>query len=262
MTMELSQQQDQLDDVLKVRESFKNKHVLITGTTGFVGKVLLSMIAVRCPEVRMVSVLVRTNSRNATAKLRFDNDVMTSEPFKAISKQVGESRFKRWCAEKILPIAGDVTLDHLGISSEDYTYITKTNPLDLIIHCAGNVNFDPPLNQALEVNTLGVAHKLELAKAANCPLIHMSTCFVAGARSGKIYEDEEVVGYSPSGAKFDVEREVSESLQLIDSIKARAKEQVMELKFRDEAELELSKSGLNEESEAHLTSALKEKRRR
>ena len=170
----------QVSNDFSVINQLQGKHLLITGVTGFVGKVLLTLIASRVPKVRKISVLIRANKNFSHAQERFDAEVMTSEPFKAVRQQVDQQSvagdFDRWVREVINPITGDITQPQLGISDDDYQEITQTDPLDIILHCAGNVNFDPPLNDALEVNTLGAKHKVALAKAANCPLVHMSTC--------------------------------------------------------------------------------------
>ena len=155
---------------LSVREQLKDKHILITGVTGFVGKVLLTMIAAYAPEVRRVSVLIRSNKHHPDARSRFDKEVWTSEPFKAVKDLVdqerGSGQFKQWVDEKVNPVTGDITCTQLGMSGDVYQELTTGDPLELILHCAGNVSFDPPLDEALEVNTLGAAHKVELARDA------------------------------------------------------------------------------------------------
>jgi long-chain acyl-CoA synthetase len=170
--------------------------------------------------------------------------VALSEPFQAVAEKIGVDALEKWCDEKVNVVAGDITFDHLGLSPEDYAELTKNDPVDVILHCAGNVNFNPPLDQALSVNTMGVGHKLELAKAAGCGIVHMSTCFVAGEVDGPVPEsdDDTIVGYTPSGkAGFDPERELADCLTLIEEIRKRAQAQAMESQFRDEAKEELTR---------------------
>jgi len=248
------------EPALSVVEQLEGKHLLLTGVTGFVGKVLLTMIGAHIKGVRKVSVLIRANKSYPSARERFDEQVMSSEPFKALMRR--DPDFEAWMRERVKPVTGDVTLERLGMSEEDYAHLTQEDPLDLIMHCAGNVNFDPPLNEALEVNTLGVAHKLELARDAGCPLVHMSTCFVAGERSGRIKEDPELINYTPKGiAGFDAEREVQESVEAIARWRREAETQVMSERFRQEARESLLERGLDPDHEAHLSRELKAKRR-
>ncbi|MFN3200844.1 MAG: AMP-binding protein [Bradymonadia bacterium] len=247
---------------LSVRGSLAGKHIFITGTTGFVGKVLLAMIIAEIPEVRRISVLVRPNRQYDSVQERFDGVVALSEPFQAIAERMGNEALERWLEERINVVGGDVTYDNLGMSDEDYAEVTERDPVDLIIHCAGKVNFNPPLDQALGVNALGVAHKLEFAKKAGCPLVHMSTCFVAGSRSDNVLEDPNIVGYSPSGRAFDAEREMKDAVALCEEIRKRALTQTMERQFEADAKDALTAKGLDYEDPQRLAEATKTCRNR
>ena len=56
---------------------------------------------------------------------------------------------------------------------------------DIIINGAGNVTFNPPLESALRTNVVGSNNILKMARMMKRPaLVHVSTCFVAGKRSG------------------------------------------------------------------------------
>ena len=65
---------------LDVAEILRGKHILLIGTTGFVGKVALSMLLHRYPEVGRVYCLVRPGAGN-TAEERFYKKVAVSEAF-------------------------------------------------------------------------------------------------------------------------------------------------------------------------------------
>ena len=142
--------QDNNSSIFSVIEQLSGKHIFITGVTGFVGKVLLTMIAQRIPQVRKLSVLIRSNKQFDNARDRFKAEVLTSEPFKAvrtkIDQELGQGQFNAWVDQVIQPITGDITQDQLGMSNADYHDLTQNDPIDIILHCAGNVNFDPPLN--------------------------------------------------------------------------------------------------------------------
>ncbi len=243
--------------LLSVRQTFTGKHVFVTGVTGFVGKVLLAMIATELRGVRRVTVLVRTNRQYSDARERFDATVALSEPFQEVARRIGNEPLQDWCDDVVDVVAGDITLDRLGMSIEDYTKVTQTDPVDLILHCAGNVNFNPPLDQALAVNTQGVAHKVEFARDAGAPLVHMSTCFVAGERSGPIDEDNDVVGYSPNGRPFDPERELTDAVYLAQEVRKRADAQALECRFYDEARDRLTEKGLDYDNPHRLEDAFR-----
>jgi hypothetical protein len=56
---------------LSVRASLRGKHVLVTGFTGFVGKVLVGMLLERAPEIGRITILARgKKSQPAAARVR------------------------------------------------------------------------------------------------------------------------------------------------------------------------------------------------
>lgn len=247
---------------LSVRTTLAGKHIFITGTTGFVGKVLLAMIAVEIRKVRRITLLVRTNRQYDDARERFDAVVALSEPFQEVARRIGNEALQDWCDEVVNVVAGDITLDQLGMTDADYHHVTKEDPVDVIFHCAGNVNFDPPLDQALNVNSLGASHKLKFAQDAGCGLVHMSTCFVTGQQSGPISEDREVVGFCPNGAPFDAERELVDAVDLAREVRKRADAQVLENRFYEQAKEALTKQGLDYEDPTRLKDGFKTYKKR
>src|SRR5205823_6972190 len=74
---------------LDVTEILRGKSILLIGTTGFVGKVALSMLLHRYPEVGRVYCLVRPGAGN-TAEERFYKKVATSEAFDPLRDVHGE----------------------------------------------------------------------------------------------------------------------------------------------------------------------------
>ncbi len=79
---------------------------------------------------------------------------------------------------KIVPIAGDLIVDKLGLSQADRAMVTaETN---IIINCAASVSFTDPLLDAIEINYNGCGRMLALAK--ECQRIecftHVSTAYV------------------------------------------------------------------------------------
>ena len=66
------------------------------------------------------------------------------------------------------------------------------------------MTFNPPLESALRTNVVGSNNILQMARMMKRPtLVHVSTCFVAGKRSGAIWENEPVVGYFPRKNELD-----------------------------------------------------------
>ena len=88
-----------------------------------------------------------------------------------------------------------------------------TGGVDIVINSAGLVEFDPPLNESLITNVYGIRNLIELVQVLDARLVHISTCYVAGKKSGRIPEDTPIVGYypgreGPEDDNFNVEREL------------------------------------------------------
>jgi len=79
-------------------------------------------------------------------------------------------------------------------------------------------------------------------------LVHVSTCFVAGNRSGPVWESDPVVGYFPrreelQGVEFDVVQEIRDCAKLSERVKEEAKDAMWISKFRDSARKRLYEEG-------------------
>src|SRR5205823_10819480 len=91
---------------LDVAEILRGKSILLIGTTGFVGKVALSMLLHRYPDVGRVYCLVRPGAGN-TADERFYKKVASSEAFDPVRAQHG-GEFEAFLRSKIVAVPGDI----------------------------------------------------------------------------------------------------------------------------------------------------------
>ena len=192
---------------LSVIDAFRGKTVFILGVTGFVGKVLLATVLEKLPEVRHLVIHAR-KKRAVSGEQRFFADVLTSPPLRAIVERLGLDTIRR----KVTVVEGDVNEPHCGVPAELLT--TQRGTVDVVVNVAGFVDFDPPLPESLVPNVYGVRHVLELVAALGAKLVHVSTCYVAGQRDGRIAEDVPIVGYFPRRAgpddrRFDVDEEMA-----------------------------------------------------
>src|SRR5205807_680547 len=90
---------------LDVTAIFRGKNLMLIGSTGFVGKVALSMLLHRYPDVGRVYCLVRPGAGN-TADERFYKKVASSEVFDPV-RQIHGDRFEEWMRTKIVALPGD-----------------------------------------------------------------------------------------------------------------------------------------------------------
>src|SRR6185436_19026455 len=73
---------------LSAREIYRGRHVFVLGATGFVGKVLLSLLFDRFPEVGRVYVMVRRGT-GTDSESRFWKSVVASPVFDPLRARHG-----------------------------------------------------------------------------------------------------------------------------------------------------------------------------
>jgi alcohol-forming fatty acyl-CoA reductase len=144
--------------------------VLLTGCTGFVGKVVLEELLRRRAElgIEAVHLLIRPR-RGRTAQERFDRDVATSPCF---------SRLEPGWRELCHPVSGDIVEDGLGLDADAAARLAAE--LTHVIHCAASVRFDLPVAEAAEINIGGALRVLEFAQRCTAlqRLVDVSTAYV------------------------------------------------------------------------------------
>ncbi|MEZ0227014.1 MAG: SDR family oxidoreductase, partial [Planctomycetota bacterium] len=202
----------------RLAAQFQGKKILLTGATGFVGKVVLSTILGKLPSVGKVVCLVRASS-DAAAEDRFLKDVVASPALDPVRATYGLG-LRDFVRSKVEVRAGDVGRERLGVDEARFKEMARD--LDLVIHCAGLVDFVPPLDKGLAANVDGTERVLELAKAAGkgrCAFLHVSTCFVAGEVDGQVQEElrpNEVPTSKKTGfSAFDYKKEIAEARKLV-----------------------------------------------
>jgi long-chain acyl-CoA synthetase len=181
--------------VLAADEILRGKHILLIGTTGFVGKVALSMLLHHYPDVGKVFCLVRPGAGN-TADERFFRKVAPVEAFDPLRAVHGDG-YEAFMRSKIVALPGDIGRPLCNFTEEQIAEIKAQGGIDVIINSAGLVSFAPSLESALRINAMGAKNVLDLARALGARLVHVSTCYVAGQREGDVWEDEPIVGYFP-----------------------------------------------------------------
>src|SRR4029078_5850816 len=128
---------------LSPSEIFRGRRVLILGRTGFVGKVLLSMLLDRYPQIGRAYVMVRRGS-GTDSEARFWQSVVTSPAFDPLrDKHGGKEALATFLREKVVVVDGDITEPNLGMSEEAAERIAQD--IDLRIKSFGRVTLKPPL---------------------------------------------------------------------------------------------------------------------
>ena len=150
--------------------------VLITGFPGFIARRLVDRILDKNPEV-CFTVLIEERMRGvADATIK------------------GMERPHPGFIESTGVVTGDISRPRLGIDRARYQQLAAETTH--VWHAAAIYDLAVPLSRAYQVNVLGTANVLDFAE--RCPELrrfdHVSTCYVAGDRSGLVLESELDLG--------------------------------------------------------------------
>ena len=217
---------------LSVRKAFTGKHVLLIGVTGFIGKVWLANTLLDLPEIGRIYLLVR-RQKSISAQKRLEKLVEESPVFDPLYERYG-SRLAELLNEKIEVVEGDVTKPCLGLDSETAGFLQHR--LDLVINSSGLTDFNPDLRDALATNVDAAINVLDFIKqSGHAGLLHLSTCYVAGARDGRVSETL-VPNYTPSrSSDFDAEREWHALHEFIKAAEAKAESALITEELKKQA---------------------------
>ncbi len=217
---------------LGVRKALAGKHILLIGATGFIGKVWLVHLLTDLPEIGKITLLIRRN-RTTTAQRRFEKIVQESPAFDALHERHGRG-LGAFLRERVEVVEGDASRPGLGMSAEARTRLAGS--LDLVVNSAGLTDFNPDLRDALGSNVDATLHLLEfLRQCDHAGLLHLSTCYAAGARDGRVAE-ELYDNYNPGhDAAFDAKREIKSLREMIRRVEARAESPEIQAALRRQA---------------------------
>ena len=201
-----------------VRKALGGKRVMLIGVTGFIGKVWLANTLMDLPEIGKLYLLIR-RQKSSPAQQRFKKMIEGSPVFDPLFEKYGD-RLGSLLAEKVEVVEGDVSQPGLGLDSETAAWLRKD--LDLIINSSGLTDFNPDLRDALAVNVDSTYHLIEFIRASDhAALLHLSTCYVAGQRDGRVSERVRM-NYTPAHLKnFDSEKEWHRLHELVESAEVR-----------------------------------------
>jgi len=246
-------------------EIFNGRGLFILGATGFVGKVALAMLLQRYPQVRRVYVMVRRGA-GTDSESRFWNSVVTSPVFDPLREEHGGSdALETFLREKVRVVDGDITETDLGMTADEAQRVA--DDIDVVLNSSGRVTFNPPIESAMRTNVQGTRNVIDFVKRMKRPaLVHTSTCFVAGNRSGEVWESERLDGYFPRhaelpGTVFSVEQEVKDVERIAAEVRAQAKDAQVMARLRTQARKRLMEQSRDPDDEGTLRLAIARERK-
>ncbi|HEX6116725.1 MAG TPA: SDR family oxidoreductase [Solirubrobacterales bacterium] len=143
---------------------------LLTGFPGFIGRRLAARLLAGDPEERIVALV----------------EARMLEPARAAAAEID--------AERLELVTGDITEQGLGLADEDRERLRAE--MRRAYHLAAVYDLAVPLSVAQRVNVDGTGNVLDFCAAAESleRLTYVSTAYVAGLRTGVVYEHELSLG--------------------------------------------------------------------
>ncbi|MHB8588034.1 MAG: HAD-IB family hydrolase [Candidatus Dormibacteraceae bacterium] len=170
-----------------IAEALKGRTILVTGSTGFLGKSIVEKCLRSIPEVGRINLAIRSSARRPASE-RLEREVLSSPAFKRLKEERGEEAFAKLVSEKLAVVEIDLGRDGLGLSEAGREQLRAC---DIVIHSAAAVEFDNPADLSAQTNLLGAARMVEALKASGTRphLVHVSTAYVGGMLRGLVREE-------------------------------------------------------------------------
>ena len=186
-----------------VSDFYKGQTVLLTGGSGFVGKVVLCRL-LQQDSCRKIYLLLRP-SRGVSAAARLHDTILKSDVFEGLRKEKG-SGFSSFVSSRVAAVQGDLLSPTLGLSAAAAAALQQE--VSVILHIAASVHFNSPLKENYNSNVLGTLHTLNFARrCANLQVfIHTSTCYVNSDKTGTVEEKIIPLHWNPQDLHLAVRR--------------------------------------------------------
>ncbi|XP_010514783.1 PREDICTED: probable fatty acyl-CoA reductase 4 isoform X1 [Camelina sativa] len=177
----------------------ENKTILVTGVPGFLAKVFVEKILRIQPNVKKLFLLLRA-ADNESAMQRFRSEVLEKDLFRVLRNNLGDENLKALVSDKVVPIPGDISVDNLGVKDSDLLK-RMWNEIDIVVNVAATTNFDERYDVGIRINTFGPLNVLNFAKKCvkGQLLLHVSTAYVCGEKSGLLQEKTFHMGETLNG---------------------------------------------------------------
>jgi long-chain acyl-CoA synthetase len=226
-------------------ETLAGRNLVVIGGTGFLGKVFWIMLLAKFPNIGKLHLVVRAR-RGQDAETRFWSEIATADCLAVLRAQHGDN-YESFLREKVEVVEGDIVQLYCGVDAR-HRDAWRGN-IHALINASGIVDFQPPLDIALEVNAFGVQSLVALSRdLGDVPMIHTSTCYVAGYKTGIVEETNPLDHPFPYAGKlerahWDPDREIDECLDIIRQARHRAGDAFRQSHFLDQAKQNLTAQG-------------------
>ncbi|EFO89929.1 hypothetical protein GCK72_023845 [Caenorhabditis remanei] len=153
----------------QVKDVYAGSSVLLTGGTGFLGKVIVEKLLWTIDEIENIYLMIRTRKgKNPNERLAG----LLHDPLFNRIRQIKPDAFN-----KLVAVGGDMMVENLGMDPEDMKLIRDN--VNVVIHSAATVKFDEHLRAAVTMNVIGTKRIIDLCHQIKDlkVLVHVSTAY-------------------------------------------------------------------------------------
>ncbi len=170
-----------------IADALGGKTILVTGSTGFLGKSIVEKCLRSIPDIARINLAIRSSARRPAAE-RLEREVLSSPAFRRLKGDLGEEGFTQLARAKLDVVEIDLGRDGLGLTDQGRE---RLRACDVVIHSAAAVEFDNPADLSAQTNLMGAARLVEALKASGARphLVHVSTAYVGGMLRGLVREE-------------------------------------------------------------------------
>jgi nucleoside-diphosphate-sugar epimerase len=165
-------------DEASIVDRLDGARVLLTGVTGFLGQVVLERLLTDFAGTRVVLLVRSQTGSSSVDRVHY----LTRKPsFDRLRERLGsDDALLALLDERVEVVDGDFSRGQPELPGD----------LDVVIHSAATVAFDPPIDEGFQTNLLGAMNLYRgiLAGGSRPALVHVSTAYVAGVQKGVIPE--------------------------------------------------------------------------
>ncbi|CAG9532435.1 unnamed protein product [Cercopithifilaria johnstoni] len=163
----------------QVADVYAGQSILVTGASGFLGKVLIEKLLYSIDSLKSIYLLIRP--KNGLGPRQRMDTIIQGPLFDRLR------RFNSGIFSKLIPIGGDIMEEGLGLNQLDMQ--TICDEVSIVFHCAATVKFDEALRMSIEMNVLGTQRLVALCHMIKnlLVLVHVSTAY-ANCDKSKILE--------------------------------------------------------------------------
>ena len=206
-------------------DRLSGSRILLTGVTGFLGQVVFERLIGDVPDAQIV-LLVRSQTGSSS---RDRVEYLFRKPaFDILRGRFGEDGLRGELDRRVTIVDGDFSRGVPQLPGD----------IDIAIHSAAAVSFDPPIDEGFQTNLFGAMNLYRgVIESGSRPcLVHISTAYVAGVAKGVVPEDT-------LDHRVDWRTEGDLALQARRDVEAQSRRPEMLDDFMDRASKEHSRAG-------------------